>query len=285
MRKVTAKLDRKWFAQSLKRCGKTLLKQSGACRKRPSAEAVHQLRVASRRLLAQLQILDTVFPEVDTAKAEQFLKRLRKQLGKLRDTQVQKEILEDWPGRIQGLRAIRLYLELREDRLLKLAGREIKDLKFNKLRKCLTRIKGKLRTRLKPPARIDLTIQVRSCIDKTFTQTVRRIRAIDYACPETIHRTRVAFKKFRYTLETLPDTFTGLTWKKKKKLSIYQDRMGKIQDLEVLRRMITAFEEVHPGHAESMGRFRSQLEAQHAKALATFKRSAGDLFAFWPRNL
>ena len=284
MRQAQAKLDRRCLARSLKRNWKTFLKESVNCRRKPSAETVHQLRVASRRLLAQLEILGAIFPQVEPAKAERFLKRFRKKLGELRDTQVQKALLADWPERIPGLCALRKHLELREALLVKTAARDVKDLKFKKLRRHYAQIKEELRTHLMSPAQRDLASHFRSCADKALAQTARKLRSIDYTRPETIHRTRVAFKKFRYTLEALPDTVTGLTTKEKQRLSAYQGLMGRIQDLEVLGQLISAFEEAHPSEARAMAQSRRQLGSQQAKALAAFRRSSADLLNFWPRK-
>ena len=59
-----------------------------------SEEAVHQLRVATRRLLAQITLLSCVAPSAALEKARRILKRRLAALGDLRDAQVQRLFIE-----------------------------------------------------------------------------------------------------------------------------------------------------------------------------------------------
>src|SRR6185503_11427968 len=74
-----------------------------------------------------------------------------------------------------------------------------------------------------------------------FATLVSRRKAIDPAHPETIHRTRIAFKKFRYMMESLSPDFTGLGKRQLLVLARYQQRMGILQDLEIIERCIAGF--------------------------------------------
>ena len=64
------------------------------CQEHFSEEAVHQLRVATRRLLAQITLLSSVTPSAPLEKARRILKRRLAALGNLRDAQVQRLFIE-----------------------------------------------------------------------------------------------------------------------------------------------------------------------------------------------
>jgi CHAD domain-containing protein len=52
----------------------------------------------------------------------------------------------------------------------------------------------------------------------------------------TVHQTRIAFKRFRYMLESLSPAITGPSRRQLRALAYYQRKMGIIQDHEVLNR-------------------------------------------------
>ena len=79
-------------------------------------------------------------------------------------------------------------------------------------------------------------------VDRAFSRT-RQLRArIDPRDTRTIHRTRVAFKKFRYMVEALAEYLPGgdrpSAWPA---MRHYQTMMGEIQDAEVLLRTLDKF--------------------------------------------
>src|SRR5437867_1660483 len=65
------------------------LKRLKRCRKKGSERSVHDLRVATRRLIAAVDLLATVSANGRVRKTRQLLKRLLKLMGSLRDRQVQ----------------------------------------------------------------------------------------------------------------------------------------------------------------------------------------------------
>jgi CHAD domain-containing protein len=111
---------------------------------------------------------------------------------------------------------------------------------------------------------------------------VRRRQAIDPANASTIHRTRIAFKKFRYIVESLSPDVTGFGKRELRALAYYQRRMGNLQDLEVVQQCITSFVQKHAGMEGLLKPFVGYLKARRARALRSFLRSADDLFEFWP---
>src|SRR5262245_39766310 len=64
-----------WFAQALRSRWERYLQQLEECRREASAEAIHQLRVATRRLISQLFVLGTILPGSKSQRAGRILKR------------------------------------------------------------------------------------------------------------------------------------------------------------------------------------------------------------------
>src|SRR5204863_8203740 len=62
-----------------------------------------------------------------------------------------------------------------------------------------------------------------------YLEVLRHRRAIDVSNAYTIHRTRLAFKKFRYMMECLSPEITGLKASQLRVLALYQRKMGIIQ--------------------------------------------------------
>ena len=112
---------------------------------------------------------------------------------------------------------------------------------------------------------------------------MKRRQAIDLADLGTIHQTRVAFKRFRYIVESLSPGLTGLTKRQLRTLAYYQRRMGIIQDLEVMKRCVAELRPLTHKKTESALRpFCRYLRQRRARALRSFLKSADYLFEFWP---
>ena len=89
------------------------------CQKDFSKEAVHDLRVATRRLLIMLEILETLFLGMKGRKLRRELKRQLDCLDELMDTQVQIAFVEEEMAEVDGITAFIKYLNRREASLLK----------------------------------------------------------------------------------------------------------------------------------------------------------------------
>jgi CHAD domain-containing protein len=117
---------------------------------------------------------------------------------------------------------------------------------------------------------------------QAFAEAVERRRAIDLADLRTIHQTRVAFKRFRYIVESLSPDITGLTKGQLRALAYYQRKMGIIQDLEVMRACVADYVRGDKGRDALLQRFSRHLLRHRARALRSFLKSADRLFGFWP---
>lgn len=76
--------------------------------------------------------------------------------------------------------------------------------------------------------------------DKSLNKLVKRIELQPILAAQDIHKIRIGFKKFRYLVEIL--SYIEITDETKlEKMKLYQDKLGEIQDYEVLIKGITKF--------------------------------------------
>jgi CHAD domain-containing protein len=254
-----------------------------SCQDDFSEKSVHKLRVATRRLIAQLLIVGCVIPGRTPKRARRVLKRRLKALGKLRDTHVQRLYIQGRMERFPELVLVEDVLRQRERRLREAAARKVKGFKTRKLAKWILNLQLGLAMAPSTEGRPDRLLKVVArATGKAFATLVSRRNAIDPANPETIHRTRIAFKKFRYMVESLSPDFTGLGKRQLRALARYQERMGTLQDLEIIERCITGFARQDEGIGSLLAPFSRCLRATRARSLRCFLRSADELFQSWP---
>jgi CHAD domain-containing protein len=258
-------------------------KELRRCQEEFSEDAVHELRVATRRLLAQFVLLSCVAPSTELEKARSSLKCRIAALGDLRDTQVQLSFIDQQAATFPELEPLRAWLQRRERRLVKSAAKKVNRFKTKKFGKWIAAMSEDLAaSAANVRARTQLaSVVVRAAAD-AFAEVVKRRRAIDLADMGTIHQTRVAFKRFRYIVESLSPGLTGLTKRQLRALAYYQRRMGIIQDLEVLRQAVERFAGEHKNTESALRPFCRYLRQRRNRALRSFLKSADRLFELWP---
>ena len=272
------------LARTLNARWETYCESLRSCQRRFSEKAVHDLRVATRRLIAQFVLLECVAPETIADPARRLLKRRLKVLGALRDSHVQRIFIEQQMARFPELLLVRNHLERQERRLVKLVARKIRDFKTRKLAGWTSVLCRDLSAEADDAgAQAALAESVFRATAEAFAKVVERREAIDPARARTIHQTRIAFKKFRYMVESLSPAFTGLNKRQLQALGYYQKRMGNLQDLEVMQLCITDFVDQHVGTEPLLATFDRYLRQRRAHALRAFLKSADQLYAFWPR--
>ena len=253
------------------------------CQEEFSEKAVHELRVATRRLLAEVALLTGVAPSGALEKARRMLKRRLRALGDLRDTQVLRQFIEQRIARFPELSSLRSRLKRRARRLAPLAAQAVGRCKTRKLEKLIAAVRKSLTANAgQPRAQSRLASSVLRTVAQAYAEAVERRQAIDLAELRTVHQTRVAFKRFRYMLESLSPQITGLSRRQLRALAYYQRKMGIIQDLEVMRECVARHVRGNKGREVMLQRFSRHLRQRRARALRSFLKSADRLYAFWP---
>jgi CHAD domain-containing protein len=262
---------------------KSYRQQLRRCQDQCSEEAVHELRVATRRLIAHLVLISCTVGTPALDKARRVLKRRLAALSDLRDTHVQVEFISHHAAGFPELGLLRKSLEHQERRLVKVAAGKVGSWKTRKIERWLDIIGLELAAKARSPrAHYELAPAVLNATADAFAQTVKRRQAIDLADLRTIHQTRVAFKRFRYMVESLSPEVTGLSKRELRNWAYYQRKMGIIQDLEVLQACVNKHLQENKGAEVLLRRFEAYLRRRRARALRSFLKTADRLSAFWP---
>jgi CHAD domain-containing protein len=254
------------------------------CQKKSSEETVHDLRVAMRRLMSMLDLLASIHPAGNLRQARRRLKKQLDLFGPLRDVQVQLLTVEKMLPSFPELQEFYAYLVKREVKLVRRLDAEVQHLRTSKLKKAISAVAQQVDSLLATPAmQQDKLASAIRAVDAAFNEVVQRKQAIASADSAAIHRMRVAFKKFRYMVESLAPMLHWVTSKRLRAMNAFQGRMGDIQDSEVLLSRAMIFARKH--HTESgtpLARALEELAHRRAMLTDSFLASADTLFTFWP---
>jgi len=209
-------------------------------------DAIHDMRVASRRLQLMLEL---VYPKPRPPAVRVMrrqLRRCRRVLGEVRNCDVLIEMAGRALGRKRAVRreawtAVQHYLVSRRGESF---GRAMR--KFGKLNLALlyTRLKESLAPRTPEnhthhPTAPDFGRQMAAALEPAWTAFLARIaHSLHRPRPETIHAARIAAKRLRYLLEVyrefeIAGSAERLLW-----LRHLQTHLGDWHDLEVLEQMV-----------------------------------------------
>jgi CHAD domain-containing protein len=253
------------------------------CRRKFSEKSVHRFRVESRRLLSTLSVLAAVTPGKPLKAAIRGVKKRLRYFARLRDTHVQLLAVEDLERKFPELEDFRRALAKREKRLTKRVARKLKHAGLRGVARPIKAVRRELRTLMRNRGRDEKDMgAVTEALDETFNTVTKRLRAVDSTNPVTIHRTRIAFKKFRYMMEALQPLLRGVNDRVIKRMQEYQDRMGAIQDATVLRSSLEKFLGRHRHRAIDATRICPQLERRSWVLIASFASHADELYDFAP---
>jgi len=253
------------------------------CRKKYSEEAVHDLRVATRRLISTLDLVDGIHPEANLRKARRALKRQLDMFGPLRDVQVQLLTIDKMLSSFPELQEFYNFLAKRERKLMQHLSMELKRVKTGKIRKSIAVAVRQLEA-LPDTAAVQQEKRAEAllAIEMAFNRVVERKHAIAPTDGSSIHRMRVAFKKFRYMVESLAPLRGRTTSKQLKAMNAFQGSMGDIQDAEVLLTNVQSFARMRSIEGEApLTRALEELSRRRTALIETFLGSADSLFTFW----
>jgi CHAD domain-containing protein len=270
-----------WLAETLLSRWHSYRERLDEYRHNPKPESIHELRVSIRRLISQFVLFSQILPDRGPDKARNFLKHQLESLGPLRDTHVQQMFIRRQMAQFPDLADLLDRLQDREPSLVKRASQNIRRLKTDKLEKWICSLAESLKQQsFNRRTQRELARLALSCADATFAQVLERWRNIDRADPRTIHRTRVAFKKFRYIVESLPPDLTCYSKNDLRRLARYQRRMGNIQDFEVIQESVRSF--MKECEHSRLNAFCAYLRKRRARAVRSFLKTSSRLFQFWP---
>jgi CHAD domain-containing protein len=208
-----------------------VLKELEEVRSAPDADAVHDLRVALRRCRSLAAVMEEVDPDPAWQEMRKIGRKLFRQLGELRDTQVLEELVgklgsENDAVRERLLTYLGKFEAEEKDAALRAAG------KFDaKAWRGYERVLGH-RARVVAPN----SLAAKSlALERLLAAKELHLRALRTEKPEPWHELRIGVKRFRYTVESLlPELYES--WGEE--LKRVQDLLGEVHDLDVMAETI-----------------------------------------------
>ncbi len=183
--------------------------------RKPDEPAVHDLRVACRRLDASLEMLKSLGARV--RKPRRRVRGLRKLAGPLRDLHVLEVWLADQRGEWPALDAMLVRLPRRIKRASKRLLKDLEQFSRKKLKRALSRVA------VPEDADESAILQSLERVESDWHERVRR--------KAPWHEVRIALKRYRYQAELV--AALGLGQPDLEQLRHGQELLGQVQDLEV----------------------------------------------------
>ena len=197
------------------------------------ADSVHDLRVASRRAVSSILLLESVLKVNRPVKCRRRIKRLMKKLGQLRDVQVQISIVEKW----KPTRLVAEFLDsLRQ--IEKDEGRAARKYLNASRRKKIRRSLKTLERKATPVLQSTTAGTIKRRIEETLNERRVDLRMARVSLlpsnPQKLHALRVAAKKLRYCLEAARPLVGAAPRTELQQLHWYQTRLGHMRDVQIL---------------------------------------------------
>jgi CHAD domain-containing protein len=254
------------------------------CQKKFSEKAVHDLRIETRRILALLSLLEALHFGGRLKKLRKTFKKRLEAFGDLRDTHVQMALLKPvWPA-FPEARDFKKYLSNSEKRLVSELSREIETTKSKRLNRRLREIDKSLRKCKKGRTTRPSGGLAQMLLGGAFRRVVILRREVRPDNPATIHRMRIAFKRFRYTAELLQPFLPNFTPQRLGRMKGFQAAAGDIQDLAVLLARIGKLVKSRELSADCVKNLRGELLRQEHRAIDSFMATIDDLMEFEPEH-
>jgi CHAD domain-containing protein len=247
-----------------------------------SEKAVHDLRVETRRLLALLDVLLALdFPRPLRKIRKVFKKRLDA-FDELRDTHVQLLLLKPLCQEFPEARELDALLCQRAQRLTDKLRKEVQATKQANWERRLKTLEEELRDSADKMAGEATRLAILSAVDEAFDQVVMLRQRVRPDRTATIHRTRVAFKRFRYMCELLCAYLPELKAEDLGRMREYQAMMGNIQDIVVLLAGVRRAVGDKEISGRTVGPLRRELLRRRREMTNIYLAAADRLFDFQP---
>jgi len=270
------------LAGSIKAMRRRYRRRLARCQEEFSETSVHDLRIETRRMLALLDLMRALHFVDSLKKTRKIFKRRLDAFDELRDTQVQLLLLKPLRHDFPEARDFDLVLRRREKRIIGELRREIKRMKLVRLERRLKALEKQLHGSAAASSPERTRALAIAALHETYNYVTALRGRVRRSRTETIHRMRVAFKRFRYVSELLQPLFPGLTLKQLRQMQAYQGLMGDIQDMEVLTAAVKQAVQLALLPAHAVRHLLKELMRRRRRLIDAFMAAADRLFEFQP---
>ncbi len=242
-------------------------------------EAIHDLRVATRRLTEALGVWRTFLDPAAGDDAGKALRRLRKRLGSARDAEVRYATIAELAPRAAGASApmLELLLEGLERRRVRARARAAKAARPARIARVLEAVDAARAPMIGRIARLaDPMREPRGRVEKRHERSDAALaRAVGSVDLGVLHEARIAVKKDRYAAECLDAVIGGVDASRIGRLRALQQALGAVQDGAVAAAWIERLEQraLERGRSASAAAFaslREMIESDRVAALSRF---------------
>lgn len=254
------------------------------CQEKFSEKAVHDLRIETRRILALLDLLGALHFEGRLKKLRKTLKKRLDAFDDLRDTHVQLVLLKPLWKNFPEAHDLKKYLRHSEKQLVSELSQKIQITKSRKLNRRLKDVEKSLRDCAKNPTTGKSGGLAQMLLGTAFRRVVILRPQIRRNNPATIHRLRVAFKRFRYTAEFLQPFLPHFTPQRLARMKGFQGAAGDIQDVAVLLARLAGAVKCRELAAVCVKNLRVELLRHEHRAIDSFMARIDELMDFEPEQ-
>ena len=272
------------LGRALKRTRRRYRKRLACCQEHFSENAVHDLRVETRRALALLDLMLALDLLGSPKKPRRALKKRFDAFDELRDAQVELTLIAPWLKRFPEAAEFKKFLECHEGELISELKCEIRALGSKRVERMIKALEDEVATaRGKSCASVEVILQ--KAMEDAFHRVLALRERIRRRDTETIHCTRIAFKSFRYLCELVQPLVPELTKRRLRQMHEWQTRMGDIQDAEVLLSQIERAVKRGKVRLVSVKRLHAALAKHLVVLINKFVSTADDLERFRPKSI
>lgn len=223
----------------LRRFFERMLAREDDVLKAEDAEDVHQMRVATRRLRASLQVVESIFERKAIRHYRRGLRRVAQSLGGVRDADVFLIALKDYRATLPAHSSAEIdpLIDAATKERIQARAAMLADLgaaRYTRFKHALAIFLTSHDTELAPLPITGIPPRIRDLAGSVLWRRYEDLRAFEPTLSEasdaTLHQARIAGKRLRYTLEFFADVLGPRVTDLLDQLATLQEHLGAIQD-------------------------------------------------------
>jgi CHAD domain-containing protein len=223
----------------LRRFFERMLAREDDVLKGEDAEDVHQMRVATRRLRASLQVVENIFDPACIRRFRRGLRTIAMSLGAVRDADVFLIALREYcaalPEQAATLEALIAAVEQERSQARIALLADFQAPHYTRFKQKLAQFLTTSNAELAPLPRTGIAPRICDIAGSAIWRRYEELRSFEPllqgAPDETLHATRIAGKRLRYTLEFFADPIGKRVHELLDQLATLQEHLGAIQDI------------------------------------------------------